>query len=59
MNKKYVKKLDRLYYRKGLLLEYLKDRVEEQDFHGVQDAASDIRELIVEIKLVEQILNEG
>lgn len=59
MNKKWVKKLDVLYYRKGLMIEYLKDRVAEEDWHGCQDAASDIREIVTEIKLIEELLNEG
>lgn len=58
MNKKYVKKLDSLYYRKTLMVEYLKDRVTLEDFHGVMDASADIREILVEIKLIEEMLND-
>lgn len=58
MNKKWVSKLDTLYYRKNLMVEYLKDRVEEEDYHGVQDAASDIREIDTAIGLLEKILND-
>lgn len=37
---------------------YLLMKVFEKDWHGVQDAGSDLRELEVEIKLQEKQLNE-
>jgi hypothetical protein len=36
--------------RKKRMLDYLKLKLEEGDFHGVQDAASDIRDIEGEIK---------
>lgn len=37
--------------RKNFMIEYLKVKVEEQDWHGVADAAMDLREIEIELKL--------
>lgn len=36
--------------RKSTLIAYLRMKVDEQDWHGVADAAMDLRELEIEIK---------
>jgi hypothetical protein len=50
--------LEELYKRKKLYISYLLDRVTTSDWHGVQDAASDLREIEVEISYVEKYHNE-
>lgn len=40
-----------LYERRALYIRYLLMKVEESDWHGVSDAANDLRELDVEIDL--------
>ena len=37
--------------RKNFMITYLKLKVEEQDWHGVADAAMDLREIEVELIL--------
>ncbi len=39
-----------LQVRREILIQYLKMKVEERDWHAVADAAMDLRELEVEIK---------
>lgn len=39
-----------LLARRVVLIEYLKMKVDERDWHGVSDAANDLRELEVEIR---------
>jgi hypothetical protein len=34
--------------RKRILLEYMRMKIEERDWHGVQDAASDMRDIEAE-----------
>jgi len=36
--------------RKNFMIEYLKLKVTEEDWHGVADAAMDLREIEVELK---------
>lgn len=40
--------------RKEFMITYLKLKVEEQDWHGVADAAMDLREIEVELSLRSQ-----
>lgn len=37
--------------KKDLLVKYLLLKVEEQDWHGVADAAMDLREIEIELQL--------
>lgn len=37
--------------RKVKMIEYLKVKLDEQDWHGVSDAANDLRELEIEAKM--------
>ena len=39
--------------RKKIMIEYLRLKLSEEDWHGVQDAASDLREIEVELRLME------
>lgn len=39
-----------LQERKDFMIVYLKLKIEEQDWHGVADAAMDLREIEVELK---------
>lgn len=43
-------RLGRLSERKALMVKYLLAKVEEEDWHGVQDAASDLRDIEAEVK---------
>ena len=49
-------KLAELRNRKSLLLEYLDDRRACLDLHGVEDAASDCRDVSAAIEALEGIL---
>lgn len=40
----------KLMHRRTILKQYLLEKFEEDDFHGVQDAASDLRDIDSEIK---------
>ena len=44
--------VDELTMRRKLMLDYLKLRLELDDMHGVQDAASDIREIDAQIRIL-------
>lgn len=39
-------------FRKKTLLEYMKMKMNEQDWHGVADSAMDMRELETELKMI-------
>lgn len=45
--------VEALKARRDLMIQYLKLRLELDDLHGVQDAASDIREIDAQIALLE------
>lgn len=45
--------LVKLWSRRGRMVEYLQLKMEEQDWHGVQDAGSDLREIDAMIKVLE------
>jgi hypothetical protein len=46
MNRDFLsKELSALALRKEVMISYLKLKLEEQDWHGVQDAASDLRDI--------------
>lgn len=38
---------------------YLQLKVDEEDWHGVQDAASDLRDIDVEITTLEKVAKSG
>ena len=42
--------------RKDLFLRYSEDRLEQLDYHGVADAAMDLREIQQEIDVLEWVL---
>lgn len=43
--------------QKKLMIEYMKLKMAEEDWHGVCDAANDLRELEVAIKLIGQTIS--
>lgn len=43
--------LEDLQQRREIFLAYLNDRVKTEDWHGVMDAAADLREIDVAIKI--------
>lgn len=52
---KLKKRITKLKIRKSLYVDYLKDRVDAEDWHGVQDAGSDLREVEEQISLLQEI----
>jgi hypothetical protein len=44
--------LEQLIQRRAGLISYLKLKVEEEDWHGCQDAASDIREIEAKMEMI-------
>lgn len=47
--------IERLASYREILISYLQVKVKEEDWHGVADAASDIREIETKLKLLNQI----
>lgn len=45
----------RLTREKQGMTEYLKLKLEQEDWHGVADAAMDIRELVAKLDLLEEL----
>lgn len=45
---------DYLEYRKSIMLDYLLMKIEEEDWHGVVDAAMDIRDIEAEKRALPQ-----
>lgn len=43
-------RLSKLDHRRTVLIAYMKTAIDEQDWHGVSDAANDIREVDAEIR---------
>lgn len=52
-------KLDQLNDRKIVMVAYLEQKMDEEDWHGVQDAASDLRDIESEIKAWKEIKFSG
>lgn len=52
-------KLSTARARRTLFLEYAQDRLLERDYHGVADAAMDLREIQHEIDILEWVLEEA
>ncbi len=48
-------KTDELLSRRGRMITYLQLKVEEQDWHGVADAAMDLREIDAKIDLLTEL----
>lgn len=51
--------IEQLKAQKLTLIDYLKSKILANDWHAVQDAASDIREIDAEIKILVSIQNQG
>jgi hypothetical protein len=51
-----IKKLEG---RLDKMKEYLQLKYDEEDWHGVADAAMDIREIVAEIKCLKKITSQG
>lgn len=49
-------KLKDLNYRLDLMKKYLDMKRQEEDWHGVEDAASDIRDILSAITVLEELL---
>jgi len=45
--------LDEIHRRRETLVEYARDQLDAEDWHGLSDAANDLRELDVEIRMTE------
>lgn len=48
-------RISKLEDRRVLMQKYLQDRVDDQDYHGVMDAAADLREIIQDLNSVKEI----
>ena len=44
---------------KHVYIAYLHTRLDEEDYHGVADAAMDLREFVRELSVLERILKNG
>lgn len=51
--KKARKRLEKLQRHRATLIEYARHRLEDGDWHGLSDAANDLRALDVEIRMTE------
>lgn len=47
--------IDKLEEHKRRMIDYLKMRLDLEDWHGVQDAASDIREIDAQLRLLKEM----
>jgi len=54
-----VERREQLRERRRVLVQYLDSVVEVQDWHGVMDAAADLREVEVELLLTEKLTALG
>jgi len=52
----YISKLET---RRNQMKSYLQLKVDEEDFHGVQDAASDLRDIDSEMRALETVKKNG
>lgn len=50
-----MRNLKDLLRHRETYVNYAKERIEDEDWHGLSDAANDLRELDVEIRMLEQI----
>ena len=44
--------INQLIARREQLISYLKMKVEEEDWHGIQDAGSDLREIDAKLSMI-------
>ena len=58
MKKKINKKIKELNKRLNVMKIYLDMKREEEEWHGIEDAASDIRDIEAQIYVLEEILND-
>lgn len=52
-------KINKLERSKQVYLNYAKDRYDWGDWHGMQDAGSDLREIEVQIQALQWVLNDA
>ena len=52
----YISKLNN---RRSLMKSYLQLKVDEEDFHGVQDAASDLRDIDSALAAIKMVVENG
>ena len=50
--------LKNLQLKRVLLVDYLKLKLEDEDWHGVEDAGSDLRDLDAKIETLQWVLGE-
>lgn len=48
----------KLQKEKQGMIEYLKLKLDQEDWHGVADAAMDIREIVAKLEILEECINE-
>ena len=52
------KRLKKLSKQKRTMVRYLKEKLKNEDWHGVQDAASDLRDIEAAVEAFESLLEE-
>lgn len=55
MNEAICSRIPRLERRRKLLIDYLDDQVEHEDWHGVMDAAADLREIDAQLAVLRSV----
>ena len=56
--KKALDRLEQLVENKRVMLAYMQNRIAEEDWHGVEDAGSDVRDIEAEMKGIWLVLGE-
>ena len=54
-----LERLNSLRKRRAVMRDYLQVKFDEEDYHGVQDVASDLRDIDVEIATLEKVAKNG
>lgn len=50
-----MRNIEDLYRHRVTYIKYALERIEDEDWHGLSDAANDLRELDVEIRMIDEI----
>lgn len=55
MNAEIIRQLTQLEIKRSRLHQYVTDKLEERDYHGVADGAMDLRELEVRVLILTEV----
>jgi len=56
--KRIITQIETLHKHKSQMNDYLRLKVEQEDWHGVADAAMDIREIVAKITTLQSVLDD-